>query len=199
MRAVIFALVLIFFGATAVLAVKPHPLEEITRTELLAPLVEQQGNIQNMTGCAWDADDDVQVTWAGWLDDSFTSSECVIADFTNHLLAIQATVSRHGKKSAPPSITADIHIVRNDTRRELDVSSVDWQIIGDRLWILNICTFTPEYDNQDPTFDIVDDGVGWPTDVEFTVTNDSGKRIRAISMRTIISSDSNRDIARWCP
>ena len=205
MRAIAIAAALLALSVTTVFAVKPHPIEEITRTELIAPLVEQQTPggatqpdpslwvINTTGGCVWDADDFVTVQYAGTLEDSFTATECIIADWTNHLVAMVVVV----KGKPAPSLTASIHFTRDGAG--VDASSSEL-IPRDRHWSeIRFCTFSNEYDNDDPTHEPVGDGVGWPTDVEFTVVNNGDKRIRDVSVRTIISSDSNRDIARWCP
>ncbi len=190
--------VILILGIIAIsnttLAVKPQSIREVDRIELIAPLVEQQDNINNTTGCMWDADDSVQVVYAGYLNDSFTATECVITDWTNHLAAVVVVV-----KSRPAQfLTASIHFTNGGG---VDVSSSEL-IPRDRHYSeIRFCTFTTEHDNQDPTWELVGDGVGWPTDVEFTITNinDSGKRIRAVSLRTVIATDSNTDVTRWCP
>lgn len=204
-RIIITAAVVLALGITVVYAVKPYPIEEVSRDEIIVPIVEQQtpgGATQpdpdlwviNRTGCLWDADDHLNVQSAGRLTTAYTQTECVIADGTNHLVALVVTV----KNKPTPDVLASIHFTRNDTPWNLDVQSSVLAPRDRHFSEIRLCTFTPEYDNDDPTYDLIPDsngGIGWPTDVEFTVEGSA----KALSMRVAIVGDSSTNVARWCP
>ena len=185
--------------AISFIAAKPNSgMEETSRTTAIdVNHVEQQRElpdgpkIVNSTGCLWDADDELVVTHAGKLKpgESHTITECLIEDWTDHRVAIVASV-----KSKPlPDLTISIRFVR---RGEV-LSTSELVSREKRFSELRICTKSHHYDRQDTTGEILGDGYGWPTDIEFTITNNSKRRVE-VSLTGAIVGDSSAATTRWC-
>ncbi len=188
-------LVALAIFALLVIGAAKDTMQEVSRSVAFDLLnVEQQRDlpdgplIANPTSCVWDADDELIVFSAGNLVDSYTLTECVIEDWTDHRVAIVVTV-----KSKPAAdLTASIHFVRTG----ITVTSSELVRRDKRFSEIRICTKTHHYDRSDTTGEAVGEGYGWPTDVEFTVTN-NGRRAR-VSITAAIVGDSSAATTRWC-
>lgn len=156
--AVIGALILAAGGA-AITSGKAQPAYWWLSYGQLNTQVEQQAGVVNPTICVWDFDDKTEFTLYGQLEpgESRSVTGCQIADWSEHLSSI--VTSTAGLK-----VTATIG--------SISVSGSS-----------NACIIGPDYDagHVPPWLPIVPDsngGVGIRTEVTFTVTNTSGRRIR---------------------
>ncbi len=198
-------LLVIALVAMAVLFIAAKPggsskngMEEVSRTTAQdLNHVEQQRlpdgtKVANNTGCAWDADDEIWTVHSGRLGggESHTITECIIEDWTDHLVVLIGSVKTKGS-----DLTISIEFVRRG-----EVLSTSELVPRDRRFSeLRICTKSHDYDRQDTSGEVVGEGYGWPTDIRFTVTNNS-KRHAEVSLRAIIAGDSSSGHARWgCP
>ena len=147
--------------------------------------------IVNPTTCAWDADDEIWVLASGYLKggESYTITECLIEDWTDHLIALIATV----KARQADALTVNVHFVR----RGQIIYEGEAKARDKRYSELRICTKSHDYDRQDTSGEVVGEGYGWPTDIEYTVTNNGRKRVQ-VSLRAVIAGDSSAGHARWC-
>ncbi len=195
-RLLVLALVAV---AVLLIAAKPggskNGMEEVSRTTAQdLNHVEQQRlpdgtKVANNTGCAWDADDEIWTVHAGRLagGESHTIIECVIEDWLDHLIVLIGTVKTKGS-----DLTISVEFV---SRGEV-ISTSELVPRDNRYSELRICTYTTDYDRQDTSGEVVGEGYGWPTDIRYTVTNNS-KRHAEVSLRAIISGDSSSAHERW--
>lgn len=149
------------------------------------------------TGCSWDADDQRWRGVGGYLDPgaSITSTGCLYADWTTHLLALRVETP-----GVVGTLTLDGHVALTVSAGKVGcIAGPDYQLFTHGT--LDTPQFDPGWTYSPLLTTFVAGGVTRATSFTYTLTNVTARRIRAVeaSVRLVLAGFALVAVPTGCP